>query len=431
MICIVASTLLPLATSTIDDHKNMVYVLPRPGVKYDEDCYLNMYADEINRDLDIIAEMGATTLLTVNQWDFNSGHDVLLTAMNRHNISLGISFKADLDGVARRNLEKLKVQLTKFDVNLEFVLLDYPLDFENAEDFFIWVVQVKGWMEQQEIKAPILVKFFPEVSSDVTIENLLERWDSELFDAWVVDQYSISGMENWLTEKLKYFKKKAFFLYGADRWDTMKMLPNEEDQGKQLEELLLYVMQDHPKSSVTNYTQLYGSALLSYSDIFYYARGAKYFQGGKGDICPDGNPYLQTSCGGVDDGILYGDSFYSIEYMGLFEHYETISYHRCVKPGTGAKVVKKIWKGKGKDSIISDETCVLSLSVPGQHLYFVWAGGLVMAIFGVILGSCKSCQKDRQRKRREFKKDEMGEVLVDSNVKEPGEENAEVEEVQA
>lgn len=389
----------------------MVYVLPRPGIKHTEDCYLNMYADEIKRDVDIIADLGATTILTLNQWDFDSGHDVLLAALSTHNISLGIAFKADLDGVARRNLEKLKTQLTKHEVVLEFVLLDYPLDFENAEDFFRWAVQVRGWMDQQEIEAPVLVKFFPEVSSDVTIENLLERWDSEMFDAWVIDQYSIAGMESWLLEKLQYFKKKVFFLYGADRWNTTEMVVNEVDQGKQLEELVSFMMQEHPKSSVTNYTQLYGSALLSYSDIYYYAREVKFFQGGRGDICPDGNPYLQTSCGGVDSNILYGDSFYSVEYMGIYSHYETVTYHRCVTPESGAKVIKKLWS-KGDGSVNSD-ICVLSLSVPGMYLYFFWAAGLVMSIFGVIIGACKSCHKDRQRKQREFKKEDMDEVLVE------------------
>lgn len=400
---------------TLEDHQNIVYVLPRPGISSTEDCYVDMYADEIKRDIEIINSLGATTIVTLNPWDFDSDHKVFLSNLSKYNISLGITFHADFDGVARRNLEKLKKQVQKYNVKIEFILLDYPLDFDNAEDFFQWTSQVKGWMLQQEIEVPLLARFYPEVSDSITIDNLLQRWDSGDFDAWLVEHFSIAAIEDWLVEKMKCQKKKVFFFYGSDKWESLKMEPNYEDQAKQLEELILFTGGNHPKSSMSNYSQLLGSALLSYSDIYYLGRGITYYHGGLGDICPDKNPYLQTSCGGVDRNILYGDTFYSVERMGLYDQYETIMYFRCVSPGLAAKTVKRLWGDGTGGPTVEQDTCVFSISTPGMYIFFLWAAGFVMAVLGVIAGACKSCQHDRIRRKKQFKRGDMEEICVEES----------------
>lgn len=411
-------SLIGLNVCTLKDNHNIVYVLPRPGIRDYEDCYVNMYADDIIRDIEIIDSLGVTTVVTLNPWNFNTDHNVFLTSLNKYNISLGITFHADFEGIARRNLEKLKKQLIKFNVTLEFILLDYPLDFDNAEDFFKWTSQVKGWMLQQEISVPLIARFYPEVKDDITIDNLLQRWDSSDFDAWLVEHFSVAGVEDWLVEKMKCYQKKVFFYYGSDKWTTLTREVNYEDQSKQLEELVQFTGGTHPKSPISNYSQLLGSALLSYSDILYLGRRATYYLGGKGDICPDNNPYLQTSCGGVDQNILYGDTFYSIERMGIFDQYETIMYFRCIKPGLAAITLKNLWGNSKKDGPSLDkDICVFSVSTPGMYILFLWAAGLVMALLGVIAGTCKGCQRDRIRKKKEFKRDDIEEILIEESQK--------------
>lgn len=359
--------------------------------------------------------MGFTTILTLNPWDFGLKHDIFLSTLSKYNLSLGLSFKPDLDGIVRKNLGILKENVDAHNVTIEFIFLDYPLDFDNAESFFIWTYQVRGWMAQQNITSPLLVRFFPEVNNDATIKSLLERWDTVDFDGWVIEKYSVDGMKDWINEKLQGHKKKAFFLYGADKWNTSHMEPDYESQANQIVELVNFMTQNHIDSPLSNYSQLLGGAIVSYSDISYLGRSPSYFLGGKGDICPDKNPYLTTSCGGMDVGIKFGDQYYSVERMGLFDYIEKPTFIRCVKPTLAAQSLVVLWGGSNS-SIVTESSCVLTFSLPGIYVYVIWAIGFVLAIVGLILGCWKSYSHDRLRFRREHDRNKLEDVKVEESL---------------
>lgn len=336
--------------------------------------------------------------------------------MAKHNLSLGLAFKPDLDGIVRKNLAILKESVDAHNVTIEFIFLDYPLNFDNAEDFFIWTHQVKGWMSQQNITVPLLVRFFPEVNSDATINALLERWDTVNFDGWVIEKYSVEGMKDWLNVKLTGHEKKAFFLYGADKWNISDMVPDYESQASQLVDLVSFMIQQHVDSPLSNYSKLLGGAIISYSDISYLGKAPTYYLGGKGDICPDKNPYLTTSCGGMDTGIKFGDKYYSVERMGIFDTIEKPTFIRCVGPTLAAKAIIKLWGGSEDNPIVNRNNCVLSFSLPGIYIYFLWAGGFILAIVGLILGCCRSCSRDRKRAKREFDQNKLTDIKVEENL---------------
>lgn len=234
-----AADVAPFASATLLDHKNLVYTLPRPGVRQDEDCYSDNYADDLRRDLALMSDLAVTTVMTWNGWDFGGSHGAFLDTLAKYNMSLGITFKPDLNGVMRKNLEKLSKLLTQYSVTLEFLYLDYPLDFDNAEDFFRWVIQVRGWMYQlSNLNAPLFVRFFPTVSNPKTVQVLLQQWDAGAFDAWVVEAYSPTSMVSWLVDRMQDNTKKLFFIYGADTWTMKNSTTDEESQAPQLESLV-------------------------------------------------------------------------------------------------------------------------------------------------------------------------------------------------
>lgn len=227
------------AAATLKDHKNVVYTLPRPGVRQDEDCYSDNYSDDFIRDLKLMNDLSVTTVMTWNGWDFGRPHGAFLSTLAKYNMTLGITFKPDLDGVMRKNLEKLSKTLSQYNVTLEFLFLDYPLDFDNAEDFFRWVIQVRGWMYQSaNLYAPLFVRFFPTVSNPKTVQVLLQQWDEGAFDAWVVEAYSPHAMVTWLVDRMQGNSKKLFFVYGADSWTMKNGTVDNATQAPQLESLI-------------------------------------------------------------------------------------------------------------------------------------------------------------------------------------------------
>ena len=63
---------------------------------------------DIKRDLEKMNDMGVTTVMTWNGWNFGRSHSVLLSNLAKYGMSLGITFKPDLNGAMRKNLEKLQ-----------------------------------------------------------------------------------------------------------------------------------------------------------------------------------------------------------------------------------------------------------------------------------------------------------------------------------
>jgi len=80
--------------------------------------------------------------------------------------------------------------------------------------------------------------------------------------------------------------------------------------------------------------------LIWATNNFHCIIGAAY------DVCPDTNPYLQTTCGVRDSHVLFGDSIVSVEHLGLFRASETITFDRCVHSKPAASTVRKLWTGQ-------------------------------------------------------------------------------------
>lgn len=450
-----------LASATLKDHKNMVYALPRPGVQNSEDCYVDTYADDLVRDLGLMHDLGVTTVMCWNGWDFGRSHAIFLDTIAKHNMTLGITFQPDLDGVMRKNLEKLSKLLAEHSVTLEFVYLYYPLDFDNADDFFRWVTQVKGWMLQLEnLNSPLFVRFFPEVTNPKTVQVLLQQWDEGSFEAWVVEAYSSTTMVEWLVSRMEGNNKKLFFIYGADTWNMLNSTSDAENQAPQLSTLIDLIqlgqydapigtplaiplaaptsdapsaaepLADEPTASPTaptttanhrmdvrdfDYAYVHGrlvrslmavetnktvvttvanltvnlmsGAIQGFSDSWFLGQDSNYFQGGTDDVCPDKNPYLHTSCGGTDSDISYGDKYYSIEHLGIFDQYETIYYFRCIQPTNTSLMIQKRWNPTLSKPIAL--TCTLSISIPAFYVFYIWGGGLGAAIIALLASCCK------------------------------------------
>jgi hypothetical protein len=68
-----------------------------------------------------------------------------------------------------------------------------------------------------------------------------------------------------------------------------------------------------------------------------------YGVGAAGDICPDMNPYLQTTCGVRDPFVIHGDAIVSAEYLGLFGTSETLLLSRCVISKASVAAVRGLW----------------------------------------------------------------------------------------
>jgi hypothetical protein len=406
-----------MVEATLADHKNMIYALPRPGVLKDDDCYTDIYADDIRRDLAMMKEMGVTTVMTWNGWNFGRSHSVLLTTMAKSGMSLGITFKPDLNGVMRKNLEKLQKALESSGVVLEFLYLDYPLDFDNAEEFFRWVIQVRSWMFQEGLTCPLLLRFFPMVSNPKTVQVLLQQWDEGAFDAWVVESYSTSNMVTWLSDRMENNQKQMFFLYGSDSWDMTNNNETLDTQEAQLEEMVNFIetgsfpstnsSASPPSSNITD--RLLSGAIQGYSDSWFLGSDLNYFQGGAHDVCPDKNPYLHTSCGGNDLHISHGDEYFSIEHMGLLKHYETIYYFRCLEPTPASRMLSKRWSPDHDQSTLSAPKCSLSISIPAFYVFYMWAAGFAVSLLGLCIGCCQSscsccqsscCKKTSKRRTR-------------------------------
>jgi hypothetical protein len=382
--------------AALADHKTVFYTLPRPGIGQKQDCYTDMYSQDLLRDLKLMHQMGVTTVMTYNPWSWGASHSVLLDKMAEYKMSLGLTFKADIKGNMRRNLEKLQKAVEDSKVKLEFVYLDYPLDFDNAEPFFRWVIQVRSWMKQFALDVPVLVRFFPEVTNTQTISYLLGQYDEGDFTAWVVEAYSTASMIQWETIQAKN-QKKLFFKYGADSWNMVNKTTELYPQAKQL-----MTMVDRLGSGSSNATL--SGAVLGYSDTWYLGNEIVYFQGQNDDLCPDKNPYLRTSCGGYDPAIEYGDVYWAVEHMGVMKAYETIWYTRCVDTTPAARGLQTKWNPGAQP--LPATTCVFSNTVPHDYVLYLWAAGGVAAIIGLMIGCCKSrCRAcERTRTERKWKK---------------------------
>jgi hypothetical protein len=131
--------------------------------------------------------LGATTVVTTNQWQWDSDHSEFLALLQRFNLSLAVTLIPDLgDNSMRRYLKTIKEELDRFEVRWEFLYVDFDLNFDNAEAFFMFAGKLRTWLDQLGLETPLIVRFFKDVTSTVQIDALLEAWDWTEFDAWGV-----------------------------------------------------------------------------------------------------------------------------------------------------------------------------------------------------------------------------------------------------
>jgi hypothetical protein len=125
------------------------------------DCYTNTYHQEIDRDLNIMQEVGATTIIAANAWQYDAQHSQFLKGLVQLNMTLAITLVPQLgDNSMRRYLEGISSELRKHHVKLEFINVDYDLDFDNAEEFFMFAGKLRTWLDQLEFGCPLVIQFF-------------------------------------------------------------------------------------------------------------------------------------------------------------------------------------------------------------------------------------------------------------------------------
>lgn len=143
---------------------------------------------------------------------------------------------------------------------------------------------------------------------------------------------------------------------------------------------------------------LLGVVLIGYVDEYFLGSEAQNYQGTPEDICPDNNPYLQTTCGVRDPSVAYGDAIVSVEHLGIFATTETLILTRCVIPKKAVSTLRKLWKNT-TDEFSASEFCCFSISVYPLELIWItlsFIGVAILVSIGVsIASSCYACQRAR------------------------------------
>jgi hypothetical protein len=376
-----------LAGATLLDAKNIFYSLPRPGIHHSDDPYTTLFYSDFQRDLKLMNSMGVTTVVTYNEWKFGRSHHLFLETMHNYNMTLGLRFAPDTNGVLRRSIEQLKKLLVDANVTLEFLIFDYPLNFDNAASFFLWLRQVRTWMKSNDLKAPIFLSWFRNADASA-IPGIAKQWDDQTgFDAWLVEAYSTTTMSTWANEYLTG-QKGVFFLYGADSWNTTAAEEALDQQAAQLDVLMDWISNNRVSHSNGSYSGVVGGALQGYADSWYLGASETAYVGSGKDICPDRNPYIQSSCGVSDPNVVYGDNLVSVEHMGVMKDHETIWYTRCVEVTPASKLIQSRWNSTG---VPIEDTCVFSLTLPGFYVIYLWAAGFAVVILGIVTSWLRSC----------------------------------------
>eukprot|EP00029_Vermamoeba_vermiformis_P008295 TRINITY_DN3837_c0_g1_i1.p1 TRINITY_DN3837_c0_g1~~TRINITY_DN3837_c0_g1_i1.p1 ORF type:complete len:446 (+),score=32.32 TRINITY_DN3837_c0_g1_i1:21-1358(+) len=365
-------------------HNIMSYSLPRIGLRSNEDCNLSIYKDEFNRDFEIMKQMGVNTVHLFCPWstDVLVDHSDLLKTLVEKDMRFIISLRTDIYQIEQRGGEKsfqdgMYVLADELAANpdaaklLKGISIQYNLTGETASYFFQFVNKVKFWMNLLSFEVPLLVPWVSDISlEDKEIETQLTQWNSASFDAWVTHLYTPGEIKNYI-DRLGEAKilKQVFILYGWDSYSTLNNFENQaeqEDKIRVLREYITITLETQDKNNT-----ILGSSVFSFSDIYYMAEDEKYVYGEPSATCPDVNPWLQTSCGRKTNDVAnqtdWVSDTVSIEIMGLFEHYETISLMRCVRPKQAAYILGALFldpQSAGMDPGLASEYCALTITNP-------------------------------------------------------------------
>jgi len=193
-------------------HHTIVYSLPRIGITDSDDCYLDIYQDELERDMSMIKQMGAETVFLYCPWNTKAEvtHTSLLNIMVKYNLSFIVSLETSIYQIEKRGGEKdfqtgldsLTWELgnTKGATDLfKGVYIKYELDGETAEYFFSFVTKVSFWLKTLNYDVALMVPWVQNVGiEEKDIKAQLTQWNSAEFTAWVILLYSPEEIQRWV-----------------------------------------------------------------------------------------------------------------------------------------------------------------------------------------------------------------------------------------
>jgi hypothetical protein len=209
-------------------HHIMKYSLPRIGLS-DQDCYMSLYHEELDRDLQNMKKLGVKTILLGNPWSYgvNIDHTGFFDAIVRHEMFFVVTVQATIYQIELRGGER-EFQETIFGFAMELeqhsdvkpwlkgVNIQYELLAETALFFFNFVDKVKYWMDLALLEVPLFSPWIIDVSLEAhNIETQLLMWNSANFDAWIVQLFTPGEISHFIS----FLAESGTFL-----WDTRETI---------------------------------------------------------------------------------------------------------------------------------------------------------------------------------------------------------------
>jgi len=382
-------------SSPEEKHRTFVYSLPKVGLTLEEDCFKDIYRDELQRDVDTLQHLGTRTLFLWCPWDTTVArqHGAFLDMMTSAQISIIITLQTDIFQIEQRSGERTFQQGLSIladelnahpNVSVRGIYISYPLDGVTALFFFEFISKVRFWMDSLSLDLPLYVPWLENNDPTMTeqdFEAQLSQWDSGDFTAWVVQVFSVAELQTWITRITSGGQrtKQLYILYGADSYELASGARNETSQLQEIETLYNAII-----SLPTDNTTVIGSAILTFVDNYDLASGAQNVFGDQSETCPDPNPYLQTSCGQRVDAIDYGDAIVSVEMLGVFYFVESLMIERCLYPKLSAELIRSLWNSNS--TRLPSSVCIFTISNPYPWwTVFIPVGLIVPAVVAIPL----------------------------------------------
>jgi hypothetical protein len=193
-------------------HHTIVYSLPRIGLTDADDCFLDIYQEELDRDMNLLKQMGAMTVFLWCPWSTKTDvtHGAFLDILVKYNMSFIVSLETSIYQIEKRGGEK-EFQTGLYALTWELdntpgakelfrgIYIKYDLDGETAEFFFSFVTKVSFWLKTLEHNIPLLVPWVQNVGiEEKDIKAQLTQWNTADFTAWAIILYSPEEIQSWV-----------------------------------------------------------------------------------------------------------------------------------------------------------------------------------------------------------------------------------------
>ncbi len=207
-----SSTSSSVTSDVAEKHHSVVYSLPRIGLTNSDDCFLDIYQDELERDMALIKQMGAESVFLFCPWSTAADitHTAFLDILVKYNLSFIVSLETSIYQIEKRGGEK-DFQTGLYSLAYELqntpgaealfkgVYIKYELDGETAEYFFSFVTKVSFWLKTLSYDVALMVPWVQNVGiEEKDIKAQLTQWNSAEFTAWVVLLYSPEEIQSWV-----------------------------------------------------------------------------------------------------------------------------------------------------------------------------------------------------------------------------------------